>query len=253
MTLRQLYCVSLLLHVTTSTASPHMHRRPSHRHHPRQPLVAVVPTGATDAVRVEEASSTAADTLVSDIDDIQTGLSDLPQDLIDFMEATKQQISELQESLENLVEGQSAPTTVPPPATASVGVPPAETSFSTMALEAPASGLPMTASSSTTYIVHTKRTSRITSTHTHTLTWQTSSAAAPTVQQPLYPATNSTASVLASAAVASVPETPPPVEKSLDPVLETVRSDLSAAPTTTSVDGSAGAAAIDLGNTTLLL
>jgi chitinase len=131
------FCVFSLL-VCTSLAR-HAHRRPVHRHAARADSITtddyttvtndfMATAHATPAVTTANAplpSFTAGNAVIDDILKIQTGLDELPEDLLSFILALEQRLEEVEKLLSGLADGSDSPvgpvgpvlSPVPPPTT----------------------------------------------------------------------------------------------------------------------------------------
>jgi chitinase len=132
-----LFCVFSLF-VCTSLAR-HAHRRPIHRHAARADSITtddyttvtndfMATAQVTPAVTTANAplpSFTAGNAVIDDILKIQTGLDELPEDLLSFILALEQRLEEVEKLLSGLADGSDSPvgpvgpvlSPVPPPTT----------------------------------------------------------------------------------------------------------------------------------------
>ncbi|KAK4627071.1 hypothetical protein CLAFUW4_04549 [Fulvia fulva] len=106
---------ALLALLSTPASARHIHRRSSHKH-ARQlvvpnvvPVVAVSPpTSPTPSASLP--AITAGNAAIEDIQDIQEGLSDLPQNLLAFIQAVSDRLEEVEGVLQGLVSSSTLPT-----------------------------------------------------------------------------------------------------------------------------------------------
>ncbi|KAK4503541.1 hypothetical protein PRZ48_004456 [Zasmidium cellare] len=105
---RSLSKLALLLCISPLTTSRHVHKRHLHKHHIRQLVVPAV-TSIEEPYPTTEvpASFTAGDAAIADIQAIQDGLSDLPKDLLKFIQAIEHRVEELEALLQSLISGSS--------------------------------------------------------------------------------------------------------------------------------------------------
>lgn len=200
-------CISALIFAANYASARHVHRRPAHQHQKRATPVMVYEE-ASPVVEVTRPSITAGDDAIKDITDIQEGLSDLPGDLMNFIQAVEARLGEVESMLSNLMGSSAEALTV---STSSIRSPPtpfpqpsvnasATTTSKSSTIVSPiffagSSSFPASTSSTssdvpdmvTTLPVPTSfRTSRITSTRVRTVTVQ------PTATGLLWPAYNGT-------------------------------------------------------------
>ncbi|KAF2169145.1 glycoside hydrolase family 18 protein [Zasmidium cellare ATCC 36951] len=103
---RFLHKLVLLLSISPLTTSRHVHRRPIHKHHVRQLVVPAVTAIEEPSTTTEvPASFTAGDAAIEDIQAIQDGLSDLPRDLLTFIQAIEHRMEELEVLFQSLIPG----------------------------------------------------------------------------------------------------------------------------------------------------
>ncbi|EME46645.1 hypothetical protein DOTSEDRAFT_52076 [Dothistroma septosporum NZE10] len=180
---------ALLILLTTPISARHIHRQSSHRHLRRH----VVPNVPDSSVTTPSLPViTAGDAAVEDIQDIQSGLSDLPRNLLAFVQAVEQRLSEVEDVLQSLVSSSSQPTStlagkdaatssatgwsmfLPPPPKTVASIPIAVSSeSSSMALLRTTAiiGVPASSAPTTTFSeIENTYTSRVTSTRTRTST-----------------------------------------------------------------------------------
>ncbi|KXT03001.1 hypothetical protein AC578_702 [Pseudocercospora eumusae] len=102
-------CIITLFLLASSTSARHIHHRPSHQHSKR--ATPVVIADAASPIRENVSPSiTAGDDAIEDIQDIQEGLSNLPGDLLNFVQAVEARLEEVESMLSSLMGGSSSAT-----------------------------------------------------------------------------------------------------------------------------------------------
>lgn len=104
--------------LAASASARHLHRAQIHHHeHQRRQALTATPALSSEevsptAVYVPIASITAGDDAIAEIQQIQEGLSDLPANLLSFVQAVQARLEDMERMLIELM-GSSAPTPVP--------------------------------------------------------------------------------------------------------------------------------------------
>ncbi|KXT15181.1 hypothetical protein AC579_3934 [Pseudocercospora musae] len=100
-------CIMPLFLLASSTLGRHIHHRPSHQHSKRATPV-VVADAASPVMENVSPSITAGNDAIEDIQDIQEGLSNLPGDLLNFVQAVEARLEEVESMLSSLMIGSSS-------------------------------------------------------------------------------------------------------------------------------------------------
>ena len=172
--------------LAASASARHMHRPQLHQHQRRQAVTITAFETSSRAEDVPAASITAGNDAIADIQQIQAGLSDLPGDLLSYVQAVEARLETVESMLQVLMSSTAVSPAVStsvasaaPPSTfissttevATTPIPPPD--FYAWQSPSPASSIRSSSQrSSTTGGSHdtTTITSRVTSTRLHTIT-----------------------------------------------------------------------------------
>lgn len=128
----------LLALLTTTATARHAHRRSSHIHARQLVVPDIAVDGDTPSSTTQPLPAiTAGNAAIEDIHDLQSGLSDLPRNLLAFIQAVDQRLGEVEGVLQSLVSSssQAAPPAPEEPASSAIGwstfLPPSPTPVST--------------------------------------------------------------------------------------------------------------------------
>lgn len=112
------FCIYSLF--ASSAIARHAHRRQLHKHSPRSGTTSsaiVVIDGqilTSTTLAVPSPSTTAADAVLDDLHKIQTGLTDLPEDLLAIISDLERRLAEIEKFLAGYLDNGPAPPTGPP-------------------------------------------------------------------------------------------------------------------------------------------
>lgn len=106
-----LFCTINITLFCPLVSSRHVHRHRLHRHHPQRLGTSIMPImTATPTTSNAMSSMTAGDAVIADIQEIEKGLTDLPQDILKFVMAVEHRLEEVESMLASILSGADAST-----------------------------------------------------------------------------------------------------------------------------------------------